>query len=75
MAQAQKKVGEMTPDQLEKWVAEEVDKNPLLKTIYFQAVDALTMQKVNSWENEHGVQGCIAVQAGEIRLIDNIRLV
>ena len=75
MEQAQKKVGEMTPDQLEKWVAEEVDKNPLLKTIYFQAVDALTMQKVNSWENEHGVQGCIAVQAGEIRLIDNIRLV
>ncbi len=69
------KVSGMAPRELEQWVAEEVDKNPFLKTIYFQAVDALTMQQVASWNESDNIQGCIAVQAGEIRLIDNIRLV
>ena len=50
------------------------DGNPLLKVIYFQAVDALTMQEVATWEQSERVQGCIAVQAGEIRLIDNVRI-
>ncbi len=68
------KVGEMTPDELSAWVTAEVERNPLLKVIYFQAVDALTMQQVHSWDESERVQGCIAVQAGAIRLIDNIKL-
>lgn len=68
------KVGEMTPDELSAWVTAEVERNPLLKVIYFQAVDALTMQQVHSWNESERVQGCIAVQAGAIRLIDNIKL-
>ncbi len=68
------KVGEMTPAELTEWVVAEVDKNPFLKTIYFQAVDAATMQQVAAWSDAGRVQGCIAVQAGEIRLIDNIKL-
>ena len=47
---------------------------PLLKVIYFQAVDAATMQQVRTWEESPAIQGCIAVQAGDIRLIDNIKL-
>ena len=68
------KTAEMTPDELSAWVTAEVEKNPLLKVIYFQAVDALTMQKVSSWNESNHIQGCIAVQAGAIRLIDNIKL-
>ncbi len=68
------KVGELAPAELEAWVVAEVDRNPLLRTIYFHAVDAATMQQVASWEDAGRVQGCIAVQAGEIRLIDNIKL-
>ena len=68
------KVGEMSPDELSAWVTREVERNPLLKVIYFQAVDALTMQQVHSWDESKRVQGCIAVQAGAIRLIDNIKL-
>lgn len=68
------KVGEMSPAALTAWVTAEVEKNPLLKVIYFQAVDALTMQSVASWDECSRIQGCIAVQAGEIRLIDNIKL-
>lgn len=68
------KVGEMSPAELSEWVAREVERNPLLKVIYFQAVDALSMQQVQSWDESERVQGCIAVQAGAIRLIDNIKL-
>ena len=68
------KIGEMTPQQLTEWVVAEVEKSPLLKVIYFQAVDALSLQQVGSWEESERIQGCIAVQAGEIRLIDNIKL-
>ena len=68
------KVGELTPAELKAWVTAEVDKNPLLKVIYFEAVDALTMQSVESWNECERIQGCIAVQAGDIRLIDNIKL-
>lgn len=68
------KVGELSPAALTEWVTAEVERNPLLKVIYFQAVDARTMQQVGSWEESERVQGCIAVQAGAIRLIDNIKL-
>lgn len=74
LSAARTKVGEMSPRKLESWVVDEIDKNPLLKTIYFHAVDAATMQQVESWSEVERVQGCVAVQAGEIRLIDNIKL-
>ena len=68
------KVGELSPAELTAWVVAEVEKNELLKVIYFAAVDALSLQTVESWSDSERVQGCIAVQAGEIRLIDNIKL-
>lgn len=68
------KMQAMTPAELSAWVTAEVESNPLLKVIYFQAVDSLSMQQVSAWSESERVQGCIAVQAGEIRLIDNIRI-
>ena len=65
---------EMTPAQLTEWVKAQVEADGLLKVIYFQAVDATTMQQVSSWEQSDRIQGCIAVQAGDVRLIDNIRI-
>jgi pantoate--beta-alanine ligase len=68
------KVGELSPSELTAWVVAEVEKNELLKVIYFAAVDALSLQTIEKWSDSERVQGCIAVQAGEIRLIDNIKL-
>lgn len=65
---------QLSPAELTALVTAEVEKNPCLKVIYFQAVDALSMQQVASWEESDRIQGCIAVQAGEIRLIDNVRI-
>ena len=71
---AGEKSHQTTPDQLAAWVTAQVESNPLLKVIYFQVVDAATMQQVRTWEESPVIQGCIAVQAGDIRLIDNIKL-
>lgn len=65
---------EMTPDELKAWVTAEVERNPLLKVVYYQSVDAATMQEVHDWNDAPRIQGCIAVMAGQIRLIDNIRI-
>ncbi len=64
----------LTPAELTAWVTAEIERDPHLKVIYFQAVDARTMQPVAAWEEAPRVQGCVAVQAGPVRLIDNIRL-
>ena len=74
ISQCAAKSAELSPAELTAWVTEQVEVNELLKVIYFQAVDALSMQQVASWEESERVQGCIAVQAGEIRLIDNIKI-
>lgn len=64
----------LSPTQLKAWVSEQIESNPLLRVIYYQSVDATTMQEVSSWSEAPHIQGCIAVQAGNIRLIDNIRI-
>lgn len=55
------------------FVKDRFDKEPSLDLIYFSLVDSLSMQDVKNWDEASSVQGCIAVQAGNIRLIDNIR--
>lgn len=65
---------ELTPAELKSWVKSEVERNPLLKVIYYQSVNGESLQEVESWETSTHIQGCIAIQAGDIRLIDNIRI-
>ena len=74
ISQCTSKMEAMSPAELTDWVVSTIDENPLLKTIYFEAVDARTMQRVEKWSDSERIQGCCAVQAGNIRLIDNIRI-
>ena len=74
ISQCAAKMETMSPAELTEWVVATIDSNPLLKTIYFEAVDARTMQRVEKWSDSERIQGCCAVQAGDIRLIDNIRI-
>lgn len=68
------RASELTPAELTELVTKETERSGLLKVIYFQAVDALSMQPVDAWSDSPRIQGCIAVQAGAVRLIDNIRI-
>ena len=74
ISQCEAKSAELSPAELTRWVVEQVEADGLLKVIYFQAVDALSLQQVESWDESPRIQGCIAVQAGEIRLIDNVKI-
>ena len=67
------KIGTMPLDELKKWVVEQIDCISGLKTEYFDIVDRDTLQPVTQYKEE-ALQGCIAVHAGDVRLIDNIRL-
>jgi len=49
-----------------------LNRNPLLKTDYFQVADAETLQPATVYEKEHPLVICAAVKAGAVRLIDNI---
>ncbi len=54
-------------------VVERINSSELLDVVYFKIVDALTLDEVTSWDSSTAIQGCITVQAGAVRLIDNIK--
>ena len=68
---SKEKIGAMPLDELKKWVIEQIDSTPSLKTEYFEIVDRDTLQSVSQYR-KNMLQGCIAVHAGFVRLIDNV---
>lgn len=61
--------------EIEDFVINSIDSSRLLKVEYFEIVDSATLLKVNIIIPEKPVTACIAVFAGEIRLIDNIEII
>ncbi len=60
-------------ESLKKWVYDQINSNPFLAIEYFEIVDDKNLQPIKSWDEKNNKVGCIAVRAGNIRLIDNIR--
>lgn len=65
---------ELTPQELIDITIKEINKTPQLNTEYVEIVNSLTLQPVTSWDEAEEIQMWAAVFAGEIRLIDNIKL-
>ena len=59
--------------EVEEWVKDTINNNPVLNVEYFELIDNKTLQHVNEWQDDGEQTGCIAVFCGNIRLIDNIR--
>jgi pantoate--beta-alanine ligase len=55
------------------WVIQKINKNPYLSTEYFEIVHDKTLEVCMNWNEKGGKIGCIAVNVGKIRLIDNVR--
>lgn len=70
-------VGEKSPAEVEALIAEAIERGGMLRVIYVQVVDGTSLERVDSWSVAEGgcIQCCVAVQAGEVRLIDNMRMV
>lgn len=56
------------------WVENKFKKHPLLDLEYFTIADEKTLKTIKTKESDKKYRAFIAVFAGEIRLIDNIRL-
>lgn len=59
--------------ELKEIVISEIDSDPNLKTEYFEMVLESDMIPLKNWPVKSPVIACIAVKAGHIRLIDNIK--
>lgn len=63
---------QMSVAELKKWISDEINNNPCLKTEYVEIVDDTTLKIIDSWKEKGTKVACVAVYAGKIRLIDNI---
>ncbi|OSY88844.1 pantothenate synthetase [Tenacibaculum holothuriorum] len=74
LKKAKKKFGTKNANELTKWVNKQFKKHPLLELEYFTIADESTLQTVTNIDPTKKYRAFIAVFAGEIRLIDNMRL-
>ncbi len=59
--------------EIRQWVTDAINENPCLGLEYFEIVDARSLQPVRDDEFvTDGMIGCIAIYAGDVRLIDNV---
>ncbi len=54
------------------WVKEQIECVTGMKVEYFEVVDSISLQPITSLEEAKERRACIAVQHGNVRLIDNI---
>jgi len=71
---ARELAGSLTVDKLQKRIINQINRHPLLEVQYFQIVDKVSLQQVADWSEGGDKIGCIAVQIGKVRLIDNINI-
>lgn len=69
---AREKRGSFSPAEVKSWVISQFEKQPLMQLEYFEIVAEKDLQPVVSWEDQVNKVGCLAVQIGGIRLIDNL---
>ena len=60
--------------EIAQWVTDEFEKSKELSLEYFQIADEETLMTKSNKDKDTQFRAFIAVNAGEIRLIDNIRL-
>lgn len=74
LKKAKKKFGINSAVEVTEWVQKQFHKHSLLELEYFTIANEKTLETIVKKEPEHKYRAFIAVFAGEIRLIDNIRL-
>ncbi|MCL1938518.1 MAG: pantoate--beta-alanine ligase [Candidatus Azobacteroides sp.] len=72
--ESKKNKGRLSISETKNEVINQINSRPELRVEYFDLVDGGTLQSVQNWEDSDQIVGCIAVYAGDVRLIDNIRM-
>jgi pantoate--beta-alanine ligase len=66
--------GTLPVDRLQEKIIHLLRKDPLVGVEYFKIVNGENLQPVSDWSEEGTKIGCVAVQIGKVRLIDNINI-
>ena len=74
LKKAKKKFKASSPTEVVKWVKKKFKKHPLLELEYFTIAGEEDLLTITKKENNKKYRAFIAVFAGGIRLIDNIKL-
>lgn len=70
---AVEKINLLSPLQLQQWIKEQIEKTGFFKVEYVSFINSETLKEVSDWNGTDN-RACIAVQAAQTRLIDNIPL-
>jgi pantoate--beta-alanine ligase len=70
--ESEKDRGRQSVSELKKAVIDKINAVPELQVEYFEVVDGFTLQSIKDWADTEYPVGCVAVYAGEVRLIDNV---
>lgn len=73
LSESQSLTSEMNVSELEAWVIEEIEKCDQMEVEYYNICNATYLSPASKWGEIGGVQGCITVRIGGVRLIDNIK--
>lgn len=73
LKKARKKTGTKSVKEITKWVEIQFQNHPLLELEYFTIAEEKTLISAEEFEQNKRYRAFIAVFAGEIRLIDNVR--
>ena len=65
----------LCPNILKQYVLNQFSDREEFDVEYFELADDVNLQPVKSWDSEQGTIGFIAVNLGNVRLIDNIRII
>lgn len=69
---ARNKMLEMSVKNLIDWVVNSINGDSHLSVEYFELSNAITLEPIKDWNDAEHIVGCIAVKAGNVRLIDNV---
>jgi len=72
LAEVRNKTNDLSVKEMIDWVVNRINSDQNLKVEYFELADADSLLPVQGWDHPNGIVGCIAVWAGNIRLIDNM---
>jgi len=61
-----------TPKELKEWVSLQFEKQSALELEYFEIVEDKGLTSIEEWDEKVNKVACMAVQLGEVRLIDNL---
>lgn len=73
LRQAKEMAGSNSVEQVLQTVRRNISTEKLFELEYFEIVDKNTLLPASNWDTANGCVACIALWAGEVRLIDNIQ--